>query len=190
MSNAKYSPLPSAYLGRTQRLGADIGDTVRPAVLSNPSAVTIAFRELQERARVLEEDRNKAKKTIIDLERDIKEITEGKEDRAASRNAARLRATEQLFHIREEGNKLRKETGEMDTKLVYLDNDHRAIQMNLTSDRGALSVVEDDCIELREKLRNLSQREELLSIEVHRLNKICEEYQNKLGKVPGEIKLN
>ncbi len=184
MSSAEYSPLPSSYLGRTQRLTADIGNTVRPAVLANPSAVTIAFRELQERARVLEKERDNALKETKDLENGIKEVTAGREDRAASRNAARLKATEQLFHIREEGNKLRKETGKMDTQLVYLDNDHRAIQMNLTSDRGALSVVEDDCIELREKLRDVSRRGELLSIEVHRLEKICEERQKKLGKVP------
>ncbi len=185
MSAGEYSPVPSAYLGRTTHLQTETGKSVaRPTVLANPSAVTIAFRELQERARVLEKERDDARKETKQLEDDIKDVTEGREDRAASRNAARLRATEQLCHIREEGNKLRRETGEMDTQLVYLDNDFRSIQMNLTSDRGALSVVEDDCIELREKLRDVSRREELLSAEVHRLVQICEERQNKLGKVP------
>ena len=31
-------------------------------------------------------------------------------------------------------------------------HDYRAIQMNLSSDRGTFSVVEDDCVEMRGKI--------------------------------------
>ena len=34
----------------------------RPVVLANPSAVTIAFRELQDRAKILESERDEALK--------------------------------------------------------------------------------------------------------------------------------
>lgn len=187
--------MPSAFLGRTRPVSSGPGgerssDSVahRPTILANPSAVTIAFRELQERAKILEAERDGAADEGVKLQAKIDEISGGREDRYAARNAARLKATEELFHVREEGNRVRVAMGEMDTTLVYLDNDFRAIQMNLTSDRGTFSVVEDDCVEMRGKLLELVSRRDLLDKEVHHMNNSIEESQKKMGSVPSRHK--
>ena len=182
--------LPSAFLGRTRLLeGHGQADTAkfvaeRPVVLANPSAVTIAFRELQNRAKILEAEREGALKEGATLQARIDEISNGREDRYAARNAARLKATDDLFHIREEGNRLRVHMGEMDTQLVYLDNDVRATQMNLTSDRGTFSVVEDDCVEMRGKILELTSKKELLDKEANTMRNKIESVQSKMSNVP------
>ena len=182
--------LPSAFLGRTRLLEghgqAETAKSVaeRPVVLANPSAVTIAFRELQNRAKILEAERDGALKEGANLQARIDEIGNGREDRYAARNAARLRATDDLFHIREEGNRLRVHMGEMDTQLVYLDNDVRATQMNLTSDRGTFSVVEDDCVEMRGKILELTSKKELLDKEANTIRNKIESVQSKMSNVP------
>ena len=66
--------LPSAFLGRTRLLeGHGQAETAkfvaeRPVVLANPSAVTIAFRELQNRAKILEAERDGALKEGANLQ--------------------------------------------------------------------------------------------------------------------------
>jgi hypothetical protein len=186
--------MPSTYLGRTRPISPGGGernaDSVarRPVVLANPSAVTIAFRELQDRAKILEAERDEAVKEGEKLQEKIDEISDGREDRYAARNAARLKATEELFHVREEGNRVRVAMGEMDTALVYLDNDYRAIQMNLTSDRGTFSVVEDDCVEMRGKILELISKRDLLNKETHHMNNSIEDSQKKVGSVPSRHK--
>jgi hypothetical protein len=182
-----YEHLPSDFLGRTKRVeGTSHEVGKRPVVLANPSAVTIAFRELQERAKVLEAERDLARDETKEMEEKIAELSGGREDRYAARNASRLKATETLFHVREEGNKVRVQMGEMDAKLVYLDNDYRAIHMNLASDRGTFSVVEDDCVELRGKLLELTSKKDILDAEVNRMRGSNEEKQTRLSKLPSK----
>ena len=120
----------------------------------------------------------------------IDEITNGREDRFAARNAARLKATDDLFHVREEGNRLRVQMGEMETQLVYLDNDYRAIQMNLSSDRGTFSVGEDDCVEMRGKILELTSKEEMMSKENKAMKNKIEKFRTRCPASQTEIKHN
>ena len=133
----------------------------RPTILANPSAVT-SLQELQDRAK--SRLNVGAVDEVLSFKLRLMRSAVGGRPYAA-RNAARLKAAEELFHVREEGNRVRVAMGEMDTTLVYLDNDFRAIQMNLTSDQGTFSVVEDDCVEMRGKLLELVSKRDLLDKE-------------------------
>ena len=156
------------------------------AMTKNPSAVTTAFRELQDRAKSLETETQKLRAESDHMSKQIDDLLNSREARMQDRSANRLKASEALYHIRDANNKLRIEMSELDTQLIYMENDARAVTMATTTSRSLLAGVEDDVHELKLKLKELVGSEELMRAEINRSNSRVENKQEKLDKLPAK----
>ena len=129
-------------LSQTQSLGGlggttPIGMAARGAsailrqtkVLANPSSVTTAFRELQNKSKRMQEELELFNVESTNIRHKLQELDETQRNRDKLRTSSKLKASEHLFHIREAANKLRLEMAELDTQVVLEDNETRSIQM-------------------------------------------------------------
>ena len=118
-------------------------------VVANPSAVTSAFREMQEKARLMEEETELRKMECFDIREKIAGYERVRTEHSSARGEEQLRNTETLFSLRASQNNIRKQVAEMDAQLLSIDNDSRTIQMDITHSRQQHAAIEDDLLQLR-----------------------------------------
>ncbi len=167
-------------------LGASgAGSILRQArVLANPSSVTVAFRELQSKAKILEDGMQLLHVESTNIRHKLVELESTQKNRDTNRSSAKLKASEHLFHIREASNKLRLEMAELDTRIVLEDNETRSTQMHITSNRRAFASLEDDLIQLRATVTGMAGRNEMLQKEFDASEAKCEEMREESERFP------
>lgn len=126
-----------------------------PIATSNPSSVTVAFREMKDKAKIMEEEILLYKAESADIKDQIALHEETRHAQQHKRGESQLRHTEQLFAMRATHNALRSEVAETDTHLLHLDNETRTIQVDMTHNRRVLASLEDDLIQLRSTVAHL-----------------------------------
>ena len=160
------------------------GGTPHHHAAGNPSAVTSAFRDMQMKAKEMEEEIQLLKVESADIREKISIHEDRRKERSAKRGEAQLRYTESILSMREAHNSLRSVVADQDVQLLHIDNDTRTIQVDMTQSRRLLASLEDDVIQLRSAMRRLTSENEARQKEFDSVFDQAEHTQAQVDALP------
>lgn len=133
--------------------------------------VITAFRELQAKSRILEQDRfstikerDELKAKLIELQRDI----------SLHRSHSEIKATENLLVARRESEKVKLAVGTVEEQLIGEEDAHRSLQRGITARETIISTLESDLRQLDGKLHSLRRAKSVRSQDFEAAEARCE----------------
>lgn len=152
-----------------------------------PSNVIIAFRELQNKAKQLENERASA----IRLREEMRDQIEA--DRRARnlwRNQSEMESTEILLNMKSASQQMRQEIDVLESKLASLEEAHRSLQRSLSTKSGHIETLENDVDTVKARIVAAQQKKSLLSFDADVIVDRCTDISQRASSSPSSNRKN
>ena len=134
--------------------------------LGGTTAVTnivAAFRELQTKLKIIEEERANAFRDREETKRQLENL---RKEFAIKQSTLEINTTEQLLNTSASSEQLRTHLGEIQAQESSLHHIHGSLQRTVQAHKGILQGLEEDISELNPKIWSLEERKKILTEEL------------------------
>ena len=145
------------------------------------TSVISAFRELQSKAKAIEQERFIALRERDELRQ---RLSERRRSQAMWRSRSEIEATEGFLTVKAANEKLKYEYGDLDAKIAAQENIHQSIERGKTAQRAMIATLQDEIAHNKAKVYTLERQISLLNADLSSVESRSHQVEHVASRSP------